>query len=148
MKNEPVAQTGSDYSIHETKLGKPCIYISDIDKDLKENEIVEAIKNQNVFMKESDQIKLALLSNNKNKSAQFAIVECNGLAFRKLIAREVINVGMRRCTVPENLNVTRCYNYIILTTNHKIADTMDLQPAQDVLPHTIIKNANLIILRV
>ncbi|KAL3279709.1 hypothetical protein HHI36_017215, partial [Cryptolaemus montrouzieri] len=98
MKNGLVAKMGSDYSINETKLRKPCTYISNIDKDLKENEIAEAIKNQNVFLTENDQIKVALLRNNKNKTAQFTIMECNGSAFRKLITREV---GMGRCTVRE-----------------------------------------------
>lgn len=120
MKDVLISKMGEKYEINETKMRKPSVIVTNIDKELPKNDILVAIKNQNPFLKEADQLDLVLAKINGKNTSQYGILECNGSAFRKLISAGKIYVGLRRCPVMENLKVTRCckcYGF-----NHKVSD--------------------------
>lgn len=109
MKNQVLKQLGPDYIVEETKLRKPSVRISNI-KNMNADQLLNAIKNQNHFLQNEDNISIKVLKTTKNNSnISFAIVECNGSAFRKLLAAKKVNIGFERCPVYENYHVTRCF---------------------------------------
>lgn len=108
------------YDITESKLRSPSLFIGNIDLEFTEQDIVDGIGNQNYMIDEDDQFKVSMLRKAKNGRSQFAIIECNGSCFAKLMASGSVFLGMRRCIVRENLRVIRCFR--CFGFNHKSGD--------------------------
>lgn len=120
MRDELASKMGENYDIKETKMRKPSIVVSNIEKDFFKDDIIKAIRNQNSFLEETDELDLVLAKINRNNTSQYGIIECNGSAFKKLISAGRIYIGLQRCSVWENLKVSRCYK--CYGFNHKISD--------------------------
>lgn len=120
MRDALVLKKGENYDIKETKMRKPSIVFSNVDKDFLKYDIIEAIRNQNSFIEETDKLDLVMAKMNRKNTSQYGIIECNGSAFKKLISAGRIYIGLRRCPVWENLKVSRCYR--CYGFNHKISD--------------------------
>ncbi|KAL3287664.1 hypothetical protein HHI36_002131 [Cryptolaemus montrouzieri] len=78
MKNEMKTCLGYSYEINETQLRNPCITVIDIDKNIKEQDILDLITNQNHFMDEHDQLSLKITKPSRMGDTLHAIIECNG----------------------------------------------------------------------
>lgn len=109
MKDEAQSVLGENYLISETKLLSPSVTISNISKELSEDEITEAVRSQNYFLADEDQFKLKTVKNSKSGGSLFAVLQCNGSCYQKLMAVGKINIGFNKCPVYENFNVIRCY---------------------------------------
>lgn len=120
LRKELVENMSDKYDIKETKLRLPEVFISNIENDIKADEVIESIKNQNDFFSKGDQIEIAVLKPNKKKTAQNCVLRCNGTAFKKMIHIGKVYIGLRRCEINENVTVTRCYK--CLKFNHKSKD--------------------------
>lgn len=120
MKDVLITKLGQNYDIKESQMRRPSIFVSNIEKDFQSGDIVEAIRNQNLFLDEADEIKLVSLKMNKHKTSQSGIIECNGSAYKKLLSVGKIYLGLHRCSVRENLRVVRCFK--CYSFNHKIND--------------------------
>lgn len=121
MISEIQKSLGNKYTVKETQLRKPTVTIANIDKDVREEEIIEAILNQNECLKENDdELELKLLKNTKKGDYKMAIIECKGSTFKKLITANKINIKYNRCPVYENISVLRCLK--CNGFNHKMRD--------------------------
>lgn len=109
MKAEAQAALGQDYTVSETRLLTPSVRIAGISNDLDETEVVEAIRDQNDFLTDGDEFRLKVLKKAGNGKSSFAVLQCNGTCFRKLISAGRINLGFNRCSVFENFDLRRCF---------------------------------------
>lgn len=120
MKTEIEQNLGQNYLVEETKLRKPSLIIANINTNLSEHEVQEAIKNQNEYLTATDNVEVKTLKKTKKGDSLYAVVECNGSAFSKINTAKKINIGFNRCPIYENLQLLRCHK--CCGYNHKIAD--------------------------
>lgn len=109
MRNEAEQTLGESYEISETRMLNPSITISNISKEMDEQEIIEAVRSQNESIDEGDHFRLKVLKTTRSNKSLYAVVECNGSAYQKLMSLKKINVGFNRCPVYESINLIRCY---------------------------------------
>lgn len=109
MKIELEKSMGSKYEIKETKLRKPSLIVSNIDAKTKEEDIVDCIKQQNSFLCDEDKVELKVFKKSRKSDKNWAVLECSGSAFRKILLEGKLNLNYQRCPVYENVHVPRCF---------------------------------------
>lgn len=109
MKDEAQSVLGENYSISETKLLTPSVTISNISKEVSKDEIAEAVRSQNSCLTDEDEFRLKTVKTSRGGESLFAVLQCNGSCFRKLMSVGKVNIGFNKCPVYENLNLIRCY---------------------------------------
>lgn len=68
----------------------------------------ECIVSQNHFLGVNDTIEVKLFRKSKNGDSNWAVIECNGSAFRKILSMKRLNIVYNRCSVYENTYIPRC----------------------------------------
>lgn len=109
MKEETERMLGENYTISETKLLNPCVTVSNISGEMSKEDVVEAIRVQNVFLGDADNFKLKVLKKARNNKSLYAVLECNGSCYQKMMGSRRINIGFNKCPIYENINLIRCY---------------------------------------
>lgn len=108
IKNEMCKNLGKDYVIDESKLRKPSVRIANM-KKMDESVIIEALRNQNSFLTNEDIIELKSFKKANKGDRYYAIIQCNGSAFKKLLNTGRVCMVYEMCPVYENIYVTRCF---------------------------------------
>lgn len=108
IKNAISKNLGKDYVVDESKLRKPSVRIANL-KKMDEPVIIEALRNQNPFLTDEDVTELKVLKKAKKGDRFYAIIECNGSAFRKLMSAGKVCMIYETCPVYENVYVSRCF---------------------------------------
>lgn len=81
VKAEAQSVLGHDYTITETKLLTPSITVANIPKEMKSEEVMEAIRSQNDFLTDTDELKLKVLRDARSGRSLYAVIQCNGSCF-------------------------------------------------------------------
>lgn len=107
---------GENYEVQVPYLHNPKMLVVGMSESLSPDEIIDAIKTQNVL--EIKNIKCHKVFKSKKNNAIFnAIVEIDGGAFKKIIDEGKINIKWDRCRAYEMVSVLRCFK--CLGFNHK-----------------------------
>lgn len=109
IQSEANKKLGEEYSVIVPTKRNPKIKILNISEKLSENEVIENIKSQNEFMKESNIKVIKIYENNKRKNYG-VVAEIDPTSFNKVIKEKKLRIGWNICNVIECINVKRCYN--------------------------------------
>lgn len=104
-----------EYTISMTTLRKPKIKIIGCSPNADKMELENAIKEQNSFINENDEINITYVHTKQNKSTIFA--ECSPNLFAKIIYNKKLYIGWERYPVYEDLGISRCFK--CQSYNHK-----------------------------
>ncbi|XP_029837418.2 uncharacterized protein LOC115321354 [Ixodes scapularis] len=91
------------------KERNPQISITQVERELTEEEITKAIIHQNKIEAGEDEIKI-IQTFRTNNGTNTQIIELSANAFRQLINRKRLLIGWTSCPVRENIYVPRCLN--------------------------------------
>lgn len=98
-----------NYEIKAPELKNPCIKIIDIQDKLEADELINCILKQNVYLQDMKNIFLKLRIIKKMRRNYMAIVECDPLAYKKIISEGHLCINWSRCRVFEYIGVFRCF---------------------------------------
>lgn len=99
---------GAEYEIKMTELRKPRIKVIGMYEQFPNEELIEKIKEQNEFMKDSDiKVNHTYKGYHNNFSA---IIEVDGTHFAKVMEVGRLFVDLQSCKVFEDIQVMRCFN--------------------------------------
>lgn len=101
---------GDNYDVILPKIRNPRIRISNIDPELKKEDIISELKkhNTNINDFELDLITVIPRKYRSNESND-VIFETKGETFNKLMKLKVLNLPWRECQIQEHIYVKRCY---------------------------------------
>lgn len=126
LKSNVVSKLGDKYQIIEPKGAQPKLKILNLDEEeinCDEDQIVDMIIKQNHLDEERRGFHIKILkkiirgrqSGNSNSARAkreygMLIVEVDTATHEKMLEKEKINIGWRKCHVVNYINVKRCYN--------------------------------------
>lgn len=99
---------GKNYKINTPDLKNPHIKIVDIDSEMKDEELLDNIKRQNLFLNHN-LVSLNVRVIKKMRSKWMAIVECDPESFKKIMKENGLYINWSRCRVYEYVSVLRCF---------------------------------------
>lgn len=126
LKSNVVSKLGDKYQIIEPKGAQPKLKILNLDEEetnCDEDQIVDMIIKQNHLDEERRGFHIKILkkiirgrqSGNSNSARAkreygMLILEVDTATHEKMLEKEKINIGWRKCHVVNYINVKRCYN--------------------------------------
>lgn len=108
IKNVAEKKLGKNYKVNTPELRTPSIKIVDIDRQMDNDELVNSIKKQNLFLNH-ELLSLKVKVMKKMKTKWMAILECDPESFQKIMAEKSLYIEWSRCRVFEYFNVFRCF---------------------------------------
>lgn len=97
------------YQIKAPELKNPCIKITDIEDKLTADELINCIKKQNIFLQETENNNLVIRAIKKMRTNYMAIIECDPISFKKILAEGCLCINWSRCRVFEYVSIFRCF---------------------------------------
>lgn len=117
---------GDDYEIKVTELRKPKIKVIGMYEKFESDEIIEKIKEQNEFMKDSE---ISVFHTYKGVNNHFsAVLEVDGRHFARVLEVGRLFIDLQSCRVFEDIQVMRCFH--CNRYNHKAKDCPNKQSCQ------------------
>lgn len=95
------------YRVDAMRTKRPKIKIVGVEEEMEENDLIKCIIDQNSFIKEDAKFKLVKMK--KMKYEYFAIVECDGESFKKIMEHGALCIDLAVCTVFEYVSLLRCF---------------------------------------
>lgn len=108
IKNKLEGQLGSVCTIEEPKLREPLIkVVGDFPQNMDENEIIDRIRKQNEFIKQSAQIEVESIK--KRDKYTVVIIKTDSETFSDILSAKKLKIKWTRCNVFEHVDVLTCY---------------------------------------
>lgn len=110
IKTAMQSEISENYEIKVPQAIEMQIVITDMNFKLTEEELLERIKKQNDFMKDSELEIIKIYETNKyNKITFNARLKIDRESYKKVLANQRINIGWDRCRVFDGIEVTQCF---------------------------------------
>ena len=108
VKKAAEKKLGKNYQVKIPEQKKPKIKIVDIDEEYSEDELINAIKKQNLHIRH-DSMELKVIVFKKMRSRYQAIIECDPTTFEKIMKDRTLSIGFLCCRVHEYVHLFRCF---------------------------------------
>lgn len=105
---EAQTKLSGSYDISRTKLRKPRLFLSGLEKKYEEAELLSELEKLNHFITMEDDIKVIFMKQNKRTKKWMTSLEVSGEIFFKLVNR-YINLGWTSHFVKEDTHILRCF---------------------------------------
>lgn len=97
-----------NYQITAPGLKNPSIKIVDIEEHYEKEDLLDCIKKQNINI-QHDLFEMEIKVFKKMKTKYMAIVECDPITFKKMLAENSVYINWSRCRIFEYIGVYRCF---------------------------------------
>lgn len=122
VKTEAEKSLGRQYQIKIPQLKNPCVKVVDIEEKMDDNELLECIKKQNVFLRH-DNMDIKVVTTRKMINRYMAILECDPTTHVRILEEGSLCIGWSpNCRVFDYVRIYRCFK--CGGFNHK-AETCD-----------------------
>lgn len=108
FKNEAIDKLGDLYDVSRTRLRKPRLFMSGLDRKYNEDEILTELQQVNHNITPEDDIKMIFIKQNKITKKWMLSLEVSGSTYAKLVNR-YINLGWRSHYLKEDTHILRCF---------------------------------------
>lgn len=114
-----------EYELVTTKMRKPRVKITGyIGKNKNEEEIVDYIRKQNLWIGDADELKITYIKQKRNEESTI-FAECSAGLFHKFMHNKKVFIEWQRYPVYEDLSITKCFKcqgfyHKNVTCNNKI----------------------------
>ena len=98
-----------NYDVEVPKLNLPKMKIIGYCGQQKESELEATIRQQNLWIDKSDKFSITYIKRAKNKDVSTVFFECSPKLYWKMINQKKVFIGWQRCSVYENLSISRCF---------------------------------------
>lgn len=117
---EAKATLGKKYDISIPKKKNPCFKVTDIEEQMSEEELIDCIKKQNLFLVH-DNMELNLIAHKKMKTRYMAILETDPTTWKRVMDEGSLCIGWSTyCRVFDYVTTFRCFK--CAGFNHKADD--------------------------
>lgn len=101
---------GDAYEVILPKIKMPRVRITNIDKDIQNDEIVTELKKHNASINNMDIRLITFISRTyRSHSYNDIVIEVDGDAYKKLMEMQKLELPWRECRVVDHIHVIRCY---------------------------------------
>lgn len=107
IKTAAEKKLGKNYRVNTPNLKNPNVKIVDIPREMESDELIEAIKKQNITLNSDSILNVKVIK--KMKTKWMAILECDPESFKKIMQENGIYIDWSKCRVYEYINVFRCF---------------------------------------
>lgn len=108
IKSVAEKKMGKSYKVNTPELKNPNIKVLDIGREMTNEELLEAIKKQNVYINH-DYLSLSIKVIKRMKTKWMAIIECDPVTFKRIMDANGLFIDWSRCRVYEYINIYRCF---------------------------------------
>lgn len=108
IKKAAEKKLGKNYQVKIPEQKKPSIKIVDIDEEYSEDELISAIKKQNLHIRH-DSMELKVIVFKQMRSRYQAIIECDPTTFQNIMKEKTLSIGFLCCRVHEYVRLFRCF---------------------------------------
>lgn len=98
----------SSYEVSRTKLRKPRLFLSGLNKKYEEDEFLDELRSVNQCITTEDEINIVFTRQNKTTKKWMMSLEVSGNTFNKLVDK-YINVGWKSYFLKEDRYILRCF---------------------------------------
>lgn len=110
VKQLVVDSLGDDYEVTLPKIKLPRLRISNIDPEIKNDEILSELKSHNPTINNMNMRVITVLSRKyRDSSYNEIVIEVNSVDYKQLIDMKKLRLPWRECRIFEHLYLVRCY---------------------------------------
>lgn len=97
------------YDVTRTKIRRPRLFLSSLEKKYEESELLSELAKVNHFISLDDDINVIYMKQHKKTKNWMTSLEVSAEVFKKLVNR-YINLGWRSYFIKEDTHISRCFN--------------------------------------
>lgn len=129
LKSTAAEKMGEKYEIKTSEMKNPKIKIINITEVMDEDCLLNKIKTQNTFIKNSADIKLVKMINmtkKRNSENYTAIIQTDAETYVDIMKQEKLSIGWDRCRVFEHTYIVRCFKCLGFNHISKVCTKIQL----------------------